>query len=556
MSSKLYTILANLFILNYNEYQEISRRSAEMWKRKDLKKKVRVSMRQSYWKMAAVCFVIAVLTTAYPVSATFINLQTSPGPQLSDAAFAPYLPNSEVISQTIKLFLENAPLSGLYSSTVADIIHSVIDLSSTNISVFFTALRAVNSFLSGAPGIAVFLVAAGTVLTFLYQIFISNILQVGEKRFFLEIRSYRHTPVSKIFFLFKLRYLHRPAWVMLCRSVFQTLWNFTIIGGIIKHYEYIMIPFILAENPKISRKDAFFLSKQLTEHNKWKLFLLDLSFAGWKLLSILTLGILDFVIVNPYITGCRSELYLALRRNYVLSRSPRYERLNDSYLEHVPSEDELLISKALYDDSQGPYTQTTYFAPEQYPVFLFSVQPPFRAVHSPVRPDRKYDVFSYILLFCSFSVFGWLLETLIYLIRNGVFTDNSALFGPWQPLYGIFGILSLLFTKRLNKKPALVFFVNFFIYSVLEYALNLISDLTLGHPFRDYSEFFLNLNGRIYVGGCVSFALLGCAFLYYLAPRWTDLFMRMGHAKRAALCAVLCLLFATDTVLTIVVAFS
>ena len=80
MSSKLYTILANLFILNYNEYQEISRRSAEMWKRKDLKKKVRVSMRQSYWKMAAVCFVIAVLTTAYPVSATFINLQTSPGP--------------------------------------------------------------------------------------------------------------------------------------------------------------------------------------------------------------------------------------------------------------------------------------------------------------------------------------------------------------------------------------------------------------------------------------------------------------------------------------------
>ena len=123
-------------------------------------------MRQSYWKMAAVCFVIAVLTTAYPVSATFINLQTSPGPQLSDAAFAPYLPNSEVISQTIKLFLENAPLSGLYSSTVADIIHSVIDLSSTNISVFFTALRAVNSFLSGAPGIAVFLVAAGTVLTF------------------------------------------------------------------------------------------------------------------------------------------------------------------------------------------------------------------------------------------------------------------------------------------------------------------------------------------------------------------------------------------------------
>ncbi len=527
-----------------------------MWKRKALKKKVRSSIRKSYWKMASVCFIIAVLTTAYPISTTFINLQTAPGPQLSDTAFAPDHPNSEVISQTISFFMEGAPLSGLSGSTAANISRLIIDLHSTNISAFFTVLRAVNTFLTDSPGMAALLVAAGVVFAFLYQIFISNILQVGEKRFFLEIRSYRQTPVSKIFFLFRLCCLVHPAWVMFCRSVFQTLWNLTVIGGVIKYYEYIMIPFILAENPKISRRDAFFLSKQLTQHNKWKLFLLDLSFAGWKLLSILTLGFLDFVIVNPYMTGCYSELYLTLRRNYVLSRSPRYERLNDSYLEHVPSEDELLISKALYDDSQGPYTKTTYFAPEQYPMFLFSVQPPLRAVRSPVRPDRRYDLCSYILLFYSFSVFGWLLETLIYLIRDSAFVNNTYFFGPWLPMYGIFGILSLLLTKRLTRKPALVFFADFFIYSVLEYILNLISDLILGHPFHDYSEFFLNLNGRVYMGSSISFALLGCAFLYYLAPTWTDLFMKAGRSKRIALCIILCVLFAVDAALTIIVAFS
>lgn len=79
--------------------------------------------------------------------------------------------------------------------------------------------------------------------------------------------------------------------------------------------------------------------------------------SGLEVLSVLTLGILDLVFVNPYMTGCEAELYLTLRRNYVLSRSPRYENLSDSYLEHVPSEDELLISKALYDDSMGPYTK-------------------------------------------------------------------------------------------------------------------------------------------------------------------------------------------------------
>lgn len=110
------------------------------------------------------------------------------------------------------------------------------------------------------------------------------------------------------------------------------------------------------------------------------------------MLSLLSLGLVDFLYVNPYMATCKAELYLTLRRNYVLSRSPGYEYLDDSYLEHIPSEDELLISKALYDDSEGPYTQTSYFAPDQYPVFLFSVQPPFSAVRSPVNPVRKYDL--------------------------------------------------------------------------------------------------------------------------------------------------------------------
>ena len=189
-------------------------------------------------------------------------------------------------------------------------------------------------------------------------------------------------------------------------------------------------------------------------------------------------------------------------------------------------------------------------------MFLFSVQPPLRAVRSPVRPDRRYDLCSYILLFYSFSVFGWLLETLIYLIRDSAFVNNTYFFGPWLPMYGIFGILSLLLTKRLTRKPALVFFADFFIYSVLEYILNLISDLILGHPFHDYSEFFLNLNGRVYMGSSISFALLGCAFLYYLAPTWTDLFMKAGRSKRIALCIILCVLFAVDAALTIIVAFS
>ncbi len=522
-----------------------------MWKRKVMKKKAMVLMKKSYLSMLAVCFLIAMLTTAYSVSTTFFNLQIPHGPSSTDAAFTSAVSNSEAILEIADYFFKGLPFQYIFHGAIYNAGSMIINLLSTNISVFFSFLRAVNSFLYDGPGMMLVFSSISIIFAFFYQIFISNILLVGEKRFFLENRSYRKTLVSKIFFLFKLRCIRHPAWIMFLRSLFQILWNITIVGGIVKHYEYILIPYILAENPKISRKDAFFLSKQLMRRSKWKFFLLDLSFLGWQILSLFTLGLLDLLFVNPYITACRTELYATLRRNYVLSRSPRYEQLNDSYLEHVPSDDELLISKALYDDSQGPYTKISYFAPEQYPVFLFSVQPPLKAVKSPVRADRKYDLLSLLFLFPVFSILGWVLETLTRLINDGTFENTGALLGPWLPIYGLYGILILLLFKRLLKQPVLVFLLNGALYSALEYLINVISELASGQPLRNYSKFFLNIDGKIYLGGAITFALIGCAFLYYLAPRWTDRYMKLGHSKRILICLLLYTLFIADIALSV-----
>lgn len=519
-----------------------------MWKRKIMKRKAIALLKQNYWRMISVCFLIAILTASYAVSTTFLNLQIPSSPEPAEAVFTLTVPNSDAVIGAVRNFAEKTPLPALFNGIVEDVIAVLIDLFSSTISVFFTLLRTINTAFTDGFGLSVFFAAVSVLLAFLYQIFVSNILIIGERRFFLENRSYRQTPVSKIFFLYKLRSERHPAWVMLCRSFFQFLWNLTVIGGIVKHYEYILIPYILAENPKVSRKDAFTLSRQLMRRNKWKFFLLDLSFLGWHFLSLCTLGLLSYVFVHPYVAACRAEIYATLRRNYVLSRSPGYESLNDSYLEHVPSEDELLISKALYDDSQGPYTKISYFDPEQYPVFLFSVQPPLRAVKNPVNPARRYDGLSYLFLFAAFSIFGWLLETLLQLITTGIWTAEPVLSGPWLPLYGAYGVLSLLLVRRFYRKPVTTFVLNLLLYSALEYLSSAVIELLTGIRVHDYSDFFLNLNGRIYLGGSVSFAIIGCAFLYYLAPRWTDRYMKLGHSRRIIVCAALYALFAADVI--------
>lgn len=517
-----------------------------MWKRKLLKKKGRLLFRHNYWRMISVCFLVAILTSAYPVSITFLGFQNSSAQEEPGPVFTPEISNSQAIFETVTHFFHDTFLYNFVTDQLSAFTGFLIDFFSQTTSAFFTILRTVAIIVSEPFTPAMLFLAPGVILTFLYQIFIDNILQVGEKRFFLEIRSYSRTPVSKIFFLYKLRCVMNPAWIMWCRSFFQFIWNLTVIGGIIKHYEYSMIPFILAENPKISRKNAFFLSRHLTAGSKWKLFQMDISFLGWRLLCPLTLGISDFLFTNPYITGTRTELYMHLRRNYVLSRSPRYEQLSDSYLEHVPSEDELLICKALYDDSQGPYTKISYFEPEQYPVFLFSVQPPVNAVRTPAKTSRKYDFRSRVFLFYAFSIFEWVLETLAHLVQNGDLPQHISLLGPWIPLYGLCGTIILLAGQKLLHRPVAVFFMNFFMYSILEYLINFFFELGSGSSLRDYSDYLLNLNGRVYVEGSIVFALLGCAFLYYLAPRWTDRFTRLSRTARTTVCILLTLLFAAD----------
>lgn len=74
-----------------------------------------------------------------------------------------------------------------------------------------------------------------------------------------------------------------------------------------------MIPYILAENPQISKERAFDISMQMMEGHKLEAFVLELSFIGWDLLNACTLGILGIFYVNPYKHATFAEFYTAVK---------------------------------------------------------------------------------------------------------------------------------------------------------------------------------------------------------------------------------------------------
>ncbi len=97
-------------------------------------------------------------------------------------------------------------------------------------------------------------------------------------------------------------------------ELFVFLWALLFyIPGIIKAYSYAMTPYILADCPNVKAKDALKLSMRIMNGHKGELFVLQLSFLGWMLLSCFTFGLLDLFYVTPYMYNTFATYYLEVR---------------------------------------------------------------------------------------------------------------------------------------------------------------------------------------------------------------------------------------------------
>ena len=150
------------------------------------------------------------------------------------------------------------------------------------------------------------------VFSFFFNIFIGYPVLVGMNRFFMENRI-SGSKIERLFYVFKSGNYLNVVKTMFLMNLKIFLWSLLfIIPGIIKSYEYYMVPYILSENPGISSKRAFEISKEMTDGEKFDIFWLGLSFFGWILLGTLACGI-GVLFVEPYLQTTFAELYQVMR---------------------------------------------------------------------------------------------------------------------------------------------------------------------------------------------------------------------------------------------------
>lgn len=266
-----------------------------IWRRRELKKRARRLLKECYWPAVAVCLLTVMLTGwigSAGISAGRLAPESS-GVEMSEKR----------LRELKKDLRENNP--------IADYKISIFQKQLNLLMMIFVITATISIFLAGL----------------LVIFFIGNPVRVSSKRFFMCNRI-RRTDIGMILYVFRNHYTVHVTKVMFIRwAKIVAGCLMLVVPGIIRHYEYSLVPYILAENPRMDTERALELSSAMTEGEKMKMFRLDLSFVLWEAASALTLGLVSAFYLLPYKEFTKAELYHVLRQNALESRLCDYKEL-------------------------------------------------------------------------------------------------------------------------------------------------------------------------------------------------------------------------------------
>ncbi len=469
--------------------------------RKILKKNAHINLKRNFFMSILIVFVLSFLINEHYNFSTELIINN---------------PDIKEINETINIkdddfetkIEQNEKLKGVLAPIV-----SRLGISKSPITNFSYSIKLFYKDKNINKGFYSLFIALISLLIF---IFIKLVLDIGKIRFFLESRIYHKTSAIKILFPYKVKGTLHLSLILFLKRLYQFLWSLTIIGGFIKMYEYQMIPYILAENPTISRKDAFKLSKQMMYGYKWEAFKLDLSFINWILLGLITLGISNLVYFNAYREFVFAELY------YNLRNKTKNKLLNDTYL--FDNKDNLEI----YPDDKLKVKVKKLSINRDY--------------------NQKYSITNYILIFFTATFIGYSWEVFLHIIEDGTFVNRGVMLGPWLPIYGFGCLLILILLKPFRDKPFIFFIACMILAGILEYSTSWALETFKHMKWWDYSGYFLNINGRICLEGLIVFGLGGAVITYILGPILNTLYNKLSHKVAITICVILLSVFSIDMV--------
>ncbi len=290
-------------------------RRMDMWSRKELKEKAKAAFKVNYWKSVFVALIFTLLVGgvggfSIPNSSNYFNQDSFSNHSIIDTTDMTDEEREALENGGSVTFESDGETFTVTANTDGFTVENEDSAYTTDFGEAET--EAVVAATIVLAMVVFFIILVAFAFGIVIDVFIINPVELGCAKFFVK-NSEEPAAVKHVLYAFDHGYKN-IAKALFFRDLYIVLWSLLfVIPGIIKSYEYRMIPYILADNPELSQEAAFELSKKMMMGNKWNAFVLDLSFIGWDILSALTCGILGIFYVDPYIYATNAELYLALK---------------------------------------------------------------------------------------------------------------------------------------------------------------------------------------------------------------------------------------------------
>ncbi len=160
-------------------------------------------------------------------------------------------------------------------------------------------------------------------------------------------------------------------------------------------------------------------------------------------------------------------------------------------------------------------------------------------------------VCQWFFYFMVYSVVGWMVETVYCSVIQRKFVERGFLNGPLCPIYGFGAVIVLWVLRPFWGSIGHVFFLGMLLTTVLEYLTSYGMEKLFHMRWWDYSQFKLQINGRVCLLNSVLFGVL-CVFLtQVLHPLVQRLAGKFPSAAMTGLCILLFGMLAADTALSV-----
>ena len=152
---------------------------------------------------------------------------------------------------------------------------------------------------------------------------------------------------------------------------------------------------------------------------------------------------------------------------------------------------------------------------------------------------RKTSIWRLLAYFIIYSFLGYVIETIFAIFNYGVWESRqSFLYGPFCCIYGLgAAIIILVLRYRFFKNNHTLFVGGFIVGSIVEYIVSFLGELILNVKWWDYSNRFLNINGRVCFLYSIFWGLLGVYLLRVINPR-VDKFIDWVKSKWKSIIAL------------------